>query len=90
MVIDGTGFLKKGTKSVGIKRQYVGTAGRVENYEVAVFLAYATPGRRTFLDRELYLPKEWIEDQERRLVAGIPEEVESKTKPQLLIGAVCR
>src|SRR5437868_9079836 len=58
LVIDETGFLKKGTKSVGVQRQYSGTAGRIENCQIGVFLAYASATGRTFLDRELYLPKE--------------------------------
>src|SRR6478672_9016312 len=61
-VVDETGFLKKGTRSVGVQRQYSGTAGKVENCQIGVFLAYASLKERTFLDRELYLPKEWAED----------------------------
>lgn len=83
LVVDETGFLKKGTKSVGVKRQYSGTAGRIENCQVGVFLAYASPKGRAFLDRELYLPQEWAEDQGRRQEAGVPEEVCFQTKPQL-------
>jgi len=82
-VIDETGFLKKGPQSVGVKRQYSGTAGRVENCQIGVFLAYVAPRGRTFLDRELYLPKEWAADAKRRTEAGVPEEVEFATKPQL-------
>jgi len=58
-VVDETGFLKKGTKSVGVKRQYTSTAGKVENCQVGVFLVYVTPRGQTFLDRRLYLPREW-------------------------------
>ncbi len=83
MVIDETGFLKKGIKSVGVKRQYSGTAGRTENCQIGVFLAYASPCGRTFLDRELYLPKEWARDPERCEEAGVPKEVAFATKPQL-------
>jgi SRSO17 transposase len=83
LVVDETGFLKKGMKSVGVQRQYSGTAGRIENCQVGVFLAYASPKGRTFLDRELYLPREWGEDPERRTEAGIPDAVEFATKPQL-------
>src|ERR671916_228201 len=83
LVIDETGFLKKGTKSVGVKRQYSGTAGRTENCQIGVFLAYASSRGRTFLDRELYLPKEWAADAERRQEAGVPETVQLRTKPQL-------
>jgi SRSO17 transposase len=83
LVIDETGFLKKGAKSVGVKRQYSGTAGRIENCQIGVFLAYASLRGRAFLDRELYLPKEWTEDGERRKEAGVPEDVAFQTKPQL-------
>jgi SRSO17 transposase len=84
LVVDETGFLKKGTKSVGVKRQYSGTAGRIENCQIGVFVAYASPKGRAFLDRELYLPEhEWAENQERRAEAGVPEEVTFATKPQL-------
>jgi SRSO17 transposase len=83
LVIDETGFLKKGTKSAGVKRQYSGTAGRIENCQIGVFLVYAARSGRTFLDRELYLPKEWIEDEERKNEAGIPSDVTFATKPEL-------
>ena len=83
LVVDETGFLKKGTKSVGVKRQYSGTAGRTENCQIGVFLAYASPRGRTFLDRELYLPKEWAADAERREEAGVPKEIAFATKPPL-------
>jgi SRSO17 transposase len=90
LVIDETGFLKKGTKSVGVKRQYSGTAGRIENCQIGVFLTYASPKGYTFLDRELYLPKEWAADAERRKEAGVPESVEFATKPQLAQGMLQR
>jgi SRSO17 transposase len=80
LVIDETGFLKKGTKSAGVQRQYSGTAGRVENSQIGVFLGYATKQGRTFLDRELYLPQAWAEDKQRRAEAGIPKEVKFATK----------
>jgi SRSO17 transposase len=83
LVVDETGFQKKGNKSVGVKRQYSGTAGRIENCQIGVFVAYASSKGHTLLDRELYLPKEWAEDFERRKEAGVPEEVEFSTKPQL-------
>lgn len=83
LVIDETGFIKKGTKSVGVQRQYSGTAGRIENCQIGVFLAYASPRGRAFLDRELYLPREWAADGERRSEAGVPQEVAFQTKPQL-------
>jgi SRSO17 transposase len=83
LVADETGFLKKGTKSVGVQRQYSGTAGRIENCQIGVFLAYTSPQGRTFLDRELYLPKEWATDTPRREEAAVPDTVEFRTKPQL-------
>jgi SRSO17 transposase len=83
LVIDETGFLKQGTKSVGVKRQYSGTAGRIENCQIGVFLTYAAPHGHVLLDRELYLPREWAEDAERRQEAGVPQEVTFATKPQL-------
>jgi SRSO17 transposase len=83
LVVDETGFLKKGTKSAGVQRQYSGTAGRVENCQIGVFLAFVGREGRALLDRELYLPKEWAGDAARREAAHIPEEVEFATKPQL-------
>jgi SRSO17 transposase len=83
LIVDETGFLKQGTKSVGVKRQYSGTAGRIENCQIGVFLAYAAPEGHVLLDRELYLPREWAEDAERRHEAGVPDEVTFATKPQL-------
>ena len=83
LVVDETGFLKQGKKSVGVKRQYSGTAGKVENCQIGVFLAYGSKGGRAFLDRELYLPQVWAEDWERRREAGVPEEVSFRTKGQL-------
>jgi len=83
LIIDETGFLKKGTKSVGVKRQYCGTAGKRENCQVGVFLAYASPAGRTFLDRELYLPQDWADDPARRAAAGVPATVTFATKPKL-------
>ena len=83
LVVDETGFIKKGEKSVGVKRQYTGTAGKRENCQVGVFLAYASGRGQAFIDRELYLPEEWAEDKERRERAGVPEEVGMRTKPEL-------
>ena len=83
LVIDETGFLKKGSKSVGVARQYSGTAGRIENCQIGVFLAYASPHGRAFLDRALYLPKAWAEDRPRRRTAGVPDEVTFATKGEL-------
>ncbi len=83
LVVDETGFVKKGTKSAGVARQYSGTAGRIENSQIGVFLAYASTSGRTFLDRELYLPKAWTEDRDRCAEAGVPDEVQFATKPEL-------
>jgi SRSO17 transposase len=80
LVVDETGFLKKGTKSCGVARQYSGTAGRIENCQVGVFLGYATNRGRALLDRALYLPKEWSEDAARRAGAGVPKAVRFATK----------
>ena len=82
-VVDETGFLKKGTKSAGVQRQYSGAAGRVENCQIGVFLVYATPRAHSYLDRELYLPQAWTDDRERCRTAGIPDDVGFQTKPQL-------
>jgi SRSO17 transposase len=83
LVVDETGFIKKGEKSVGVKRQYTGTVGKRENCQVGVFLAYASSRGQAFIDRELFLPEEWVEDKERRERAGVPEEVGMRTKPEL-------
>jgi SRSO17 transposase len=83
LVVDETGFLKKGTTSVGVQRQYSGTAGKVDNCQLGVFLAYASRQGRAFIDRELYLPKAWTEDRARCRAARVPEQVGFRTKPQL-------
>jgi SRSO17 transposase len=83
LIVDETGFLKKGAKSAGVQRQYSGTAGRIENCQIGVFLAFAGRHGRAFLDRELYLPREWAEDADRREEAGIPPAVQFATKPAL-------
>jgi SRSO17 transposase len=80
LIVDETGFLKQGTKSVGVGRQYSGTAGRIENCQIGVFLGYATAKGRALLDRALYLPKDWAEDGPRRQAAGVPQEVAFATK----------
>src|SRR3989440_89964 len=83
LVIDETGFVKKGTKSVGVQRQYSGTAGRIENCQLGVFLSYASPKGHTLLDRELYLPKSWTQNPARCREADVPTEVGFATKPEL-------
>ncbi len=83
LVVDETGFLKKGVKSAGVQRQYAGTAGRIENCQIGVFLAFTGKTGRALIDRELYLPKSWTDDPERRREAKVPEDVEFATKPRL-------
>ena len=84
-VVDESGFIKKGKRSAGVKRQYSGTAGKVENCQIGTFLSYVTVKGHAFLDRRLYLPQEWCDDPERREKAKIPEEVVFQTKPQQAI-----
>lgn len=89
LIVDETGFIKKGTRSAGVQRQYSGTAGRTENCQVGVFLAYASAHGHALIDRELYLPQSWAGELERRRAAGIPDDVEFATKPrqaQAMIG----
>ena len=83
LVLDETGFLKKGDKSAGVQRQYSGTAGRIENCQIGVFWAYASRYGRALIDRALYLPESWAADGARRDAAGIPEGVAFATKPKL-------
>jgi len=83
LVVDETGDVKKGTATVATQRQYTGTAGRVENAQVAVYLTYAGARGHAMIDRELYLPRSWTADPDRRAAARVPEEVEFATKPEL-------
>lgn len=83
LVVDETGDLKKGTRTVAVQRQYTGTAGRIENAQVAVYLTYATRAGHAQIDRALYLPASWAGDQDRRAAAGVPADVEFATKPEL-------
>jgi SRSO17 transposase len=83
LVADETGDLKKGTATAGVQRQYTGTAGRIENAQVAVYLGYASPAGHALIDRELYLPQSWTGDLARCQAAGIPADAEFATKPQL-------
>ena len=85
---DETGFPKKGNKSVGVKRQYSGTLGRTDNCQVAVFTNYSSAKGHTFIDRRLFLPEEWADDQERRSEAGVPAGVIFRTKPELALEMV--
>ena len=83
LIVDDTGFLKKGEKSVGVARQYTGTAADTVNCQVGVFLAYSSEKGAAFVDRTLYLPEEWTEDKERLAEAGVPEEVGFANKLEL-------
>jgi SRSO17 transposase len=90
LVVDETGDLKKGTDTVGVQRQYTGTAGRIENAQVAVYLAYASAHGHAMIDRELYLPTCWTEDPGRMAAAGVPDDIEFLTKPALATGMLTR
>ncbi|WP_354570688.1 IS701 family transposase [Glaciihabitans sp. UYNi722] len=90
LIVDETGFLKKGKHSAGVARQYSGTAGRIENSQIGVFLTYSSPAGWIFLDRELYLPKVWTEDRDRCQAAGIPADRGFKTKPELAMDMLAR
>src|SRR5215211_6339696 len=83
LVLDETGFLKKGDKSAGVQRQYSGTAGRIENCQVGVFLGYAGRHGRALIDRALYLPERWVRAAARCAAAGIPDDATLTTKPKL-------
>jgi SRSO17 transposase len=90
LVVDETGDLKKGTATVGVKRQSTGTAGRVENAQVAVLLVDASPAGHAVVDRELYLPRAWTRDPERLRAAGVPAQVGFATKPKLATAMLTR
>jgi SRSO17 transposase len=90
LIVDESGDLKKGEHTVGVQRQYSGTAGRIENAQVAVYLAYASRGGHALIDRELYLPRSWADDLDRRAAAGVPDEVEFATKPALATAMITR
>ncbi|MFE2070110.1 IS701 family transposase [Streptomyces sp. NPDC059467] len=90
LVVDETGDLKKGTGTVGVQRQYTGTAGRIENSQVAVYLAYSTPLGHAAIDRELYVPRSWTDDTARCQAAGIPDNVAFATKPALAVRMITR
>jgi SRSO17 transposase len=83
VVLDETGFLKKGEKSAGVQRQYSGTAGRIENCQIGVFLGYASRHGQALIDRALYLPADWARDEDRRREAHIPTDIVFTTKPKL-------
>lgn len=90
LIADETGFLKKGVKSAGVQRQYSGTAGRTENCQIGVFLAYASTRGHALIDRELYLPESWTLDRDRCRAADVPDEVGFATKPRLAIAMLER
>jgi SRSO17 transposase len=90
LVIDETGDVKKGTHTVGVARQYSGTAGRIENAQVAVYLTYSAGRGHALIDRELYLPKSWTDDPARCAAAGVPADVEFATKPALATAMLAR
>ena len=90
LVVDETGDLKKGSQSVGVQRQYTGTAGRIENAQVAVFLTYAARRGHALIDRALYLPKSWTGNGTRRRQGGVPDEVQFATKPALATAMITR
>ena len=85
LICDETGFLKKGAGSVGVQRQYSGTAGRIENSQVGVFLSYASPQGRALIDRRVYLPRSWADDPQRCAAAGVPADTGFATKPELAL-----
>ena len=89
-IVDDTGFLKQGTHSVGVQRQYTGSAGKVTNCQIGVSLTIATQTEHVPVDFELYLPKTWIDDPERRTEARIPGDKEFKTKPELALEMIRR
>jgi SRSO17 transposase len=89
LVVDETGDLKKGIHSVGVQRQYSGTAGRIENCQVAVYLTYATDLGHALIDRALYLPRSWTDDVARRAAAGVPARTQFATKPALAKAMIC-
>jgi SRSO17 transposase len=90
LVIDETGDLKHGDHSVGVQRQYTGTAGRIENAQVAVFVTYAARRGHALIDRALYLPRAWTDDQQRCAAAGVPADIGFATKPALATAMLIR
>jgi len=85
LVVDDTGFIKQGKKSCGVQRQYTGTAGKICNCQVGVFVTYASSKGHSAIDRRLYIPKEWLEDEGRRTEAGVPEDLKFQTKPEMAL-----
>src|SRR5512136_2692277 len=83
LVIDETGFLKQGKASCGVARQYTGSAGKITNCQIGVFASYVSRHGHAFIDRALYLPKEWTDDPDRLAAAHVPDKVSFATKPQI-------
>jgi SRSO17 transposase len=90
LVFDETGDLKKGSSTVGVQRQYTGTAGRIENAQVALYLTYAGARGHAMIERELYLPRSWTDDPDRLAEAGVPDDIDFATKPALATGMLSR
>jgi SRSO17 transposase len=85
LIVDESAIAKCGDKSVGVARQYCGATGKIDNCQVGVYLAYASPQGHTLLDERLYLTEEWAADAERRQEAGVPDNVVFRTKPELAL-----
>src|SRR5918998_5735103 len=83
LIVDETGFIKKGTRSAGVAPQYTRTTGQIDNCQIGVFLAYATPAGRALTARELSPPRPWPDDRDRASAAGIPNDISFATKPEL-------
>ncbi len=90
LVIDETGFLKQGRASCGVARQYTGSAGKITNCQIGVFASYVSRHGHAFIDRALYLPKEWIDDRKRLKAAHVPDGVGFATKPQMARKMIAR
>ena len=90
LVVDETGFLKQGKASCGVARQYTGSAGKITNCQIGVFASYVSRHGHAFIDRELYLPKEWTDDADRLKAAHVPDEVGFATKPQIARQMIAR
>ncbi len=90
LIVDEIGFVELGVRSAAVARQYTGTTGKIDNCQTGVFCAYATPGGRALVDRELYLPKAWTDDRKRARAAGIDDAVGFATKPELARGMLTR
>src|SRR5881227_3195425 len=90
LVIDETGFLKQGTSSCGVQRQYTGSAGKITNCQIGVFAAYVSDRGHAFIDRQLYLPRSWADQPDRRRAAHVPDDVHFATKPTIAVAMIER